>query len=262
MITKDIDIFGGTERPILKMSTDPDSPFSAIYLDKDDDLVFPVQRFFRLAWHFNPEIKNSLMIGGAAYSFPKDYLKTDSMAKMDVVEIDPTITKIAREYFNLRDDPRLNIYHEDGRTFLNKTQNKYDAVFMDAYKTHFVPYQLTTIEAAEEIYRVLNDNGVALVNIISSIEGDKGKFLRAEYATFKQIFPQVYIFRVLYPMPEITQNLMLVAIKSDKPASFTDSNEELNAYLTHIWDKEIPADVPVLTDDYAPVDNYMLKVFE
>ena len=64
------------------------------------------------------------------------------------MEIDPGLTKLAKQYFNLTDNPRLTIFHEDGRTFLNRCEKKYDAVFMDAYKSMLtIPYQLTTREA-------------------------------------------------------------------------------------------------------------------
>jgi spermidine synthase len=75
------------------------------------------------------------MIGGSGYAYPKDYLMRHPEASIDVVEIDPGLTRLAKKYFNLPDDPRLNIIHDDGRIFLNRTKNRYDAVFMDAYKS-------------------------------------------------------------------------------------------------------------------------------
>ena len=97
------------------------------------------------------------MIGGAGYSYPKEYLKTYPNAKMDVVEIDPQMTEIAKKYFRLKENPHLKIIHEDGRIFLNRAESQqYDAVLMDAFSSLFsVPFQLTTIEAVEQISRVL-----------------------------------------------------------------------------------------------------------
>jgi spermidine synthase len=204
------------------------------------------------------------MIGGAGYSFPKDYLKRFRDATLDVVEIDPGFTVLARRYFGLKDDPRLTIHHEDGRTFLNKTHKKYDVFLGDAYRSFYsLPYQLTTVEAVRRIYSALTDDGVAMVNMISSIEGDKGRFLRAEYATFRAVFPQVYLFPVKNPTDGlVVQNIMLVALKSKEKPSFRNSDPELNAYLHQLWAREITSDMPLLTDDYAPVDNYMIKVIK
>ncbi|MBM4136858.1 MAG: spermidine synthase [Nitrospira sp.] len=253
-----------TNRPTLNMVTNPKEVQSAMFLDKDDELVIEYTKYYRLAMHFNPDLKNSLMIGGAGYSYPKDYFKKFPDARLDVVEIDPMLTELAKQYFNLKDDPRLAIHHEDGRTFLNRTKNKYDVIFGDAFSTFYtLPYQLTTREMVKKMYETLNDDGVVLINIISSIEGEKGKFLRAEYATFKNVFPQAYLFPVNdFREGSLVQNIMLIALKSKKKPSFENSNPELNEYLKHLWTKEIKKDIPILTDNYAPVDNYIIKIIK
>lgn len=224
-----------------------------------DDLLFPYTKYYHLAKHFNPSFKKTLMLGGAGYSFPKDFLLKYPEASIDVVEIDPAMTQIAKEYFQLKNNPQLNIYHEDGRMFLNRTQAKYDVIFGDAFNSYYsVPYQLTTIEATKNIYNALNDEGVVILNVVSAIEGSRGEFLRAQYRTYKSVFPQVYVF----PVQKSTdgnefQNLMIVALKGEKLPTFESADKELNEYLANIWKKEIANDMPILTDDYAPVDNYL-----
>ncbi len=132
-------------RKFQAMAIDPYFVQSAMYLDGDDP-VFEYSRYYHLIAHFKPDHKRTLMIGGAGYIFPRDYLRTYKDARMDVVEIDPQMTGIARRFFRLEDDPRLTIIHQDGRTFFNSTETgKYDAVMMDAFSSLFsVPYQLTT----------------------------------------------------------------------------------------------------------------------
>ena len=41
------------------------------------------------------------MIGGGAYSYPKSYLREFPWAEMDVIEIDPALTELAKKYFML-----------------------------------------------------------------------------------------------------------------------------------------------------------------
>jgi hypothetical protein len=111
------------------------------------------------------------------------------------------------------------------------------------------------------MFNLLNDDGVVLVNIISAIEGEKGAFLRAEYSTFKSIFPQVLLF-VVNNLNDTTeaQNIMLVALKSRLAPKLTNPDPLLNGYLGHLWTQRVEEDVPILTDDYAPVDNYILRI--
>lgn len=233
---------------------------SSMFLNSDE-LVNEYTKYYHLAAHFNPDFKRTLMLGGAGYSYPKSFLLKYPEAKIDVVEIDPKITELAKEYFRLGENPRLTVYHEDGRVYLNKTKEKYDVIFGDAFTSRYsIPYQLTTKEAVQKEYDILNENGVVVLNIISAIEGEKGEFLRAEYATYKNIFPQVYLLPVNYKDDGTkVQNLILVALKSQKKQEFKDANPELNEYLQHLWKKEIILDMPILTDDYAPVDYYINK---
>ena len=110
---------------------------------------------------------------------------------------------------------------------------------------------------------MLEDDGVLLINIISSIEGIKGKFFRAEYRTVKSVFPYVYVIPVTnHDDGNAVQNLLLVALKSEKGALFQSKNPEFNNYLSHLWKKEVLSDMPLLTDDFAPVDNYVLAALK
>ncbi len=247
-----------TNRPVRNMATDPLVIQSEMYLDRDDDLVDGYANFYRLAEHFKPGFRKSLMIGGAGYAYPKDYLRRFKGATLDVVEIDPGMTALARQFFNLKDDPRLTIFHQDGRTFLNQTQDKYDVIMVDALKSFYsVPYQLSTIEAIAKIRNRLTEDGVLFINMIGAIEGDNGRFVRAEYATCKRLFPRVYLFPTqTRNNGHKVQNIMLVATRSDKRIVLDNRDSELTRYLNEIWVKKIPDDVPVLTDDFAPVDFY------
>jgi len=233
---------------------------SSMFLESDE-LVNEYTKYYHLAKHFNPDFKSTLMFGGAGYSYPKDFLVKYPEATIDVVEIDPEVTELAKKYFRLKEDPRLTIHHEDGRVYLNRTEKKYDVIFGDAFTSRYsVPYQLTTIEAVKKEYEILNDDGIVLLNLISSMEGDRGQFLRAEYATYKAIFPQVYLFPVTdMENGDKVQNVLLVALKSDKEASFVSEDEIFSEYLQHLWLNDIPLDRPILTDDFAPVDYYIGK---
>jgi predicted membrane-bound spermidine synthase len=246
---------------ILKVN---DEKSSAMFTDRDDDPVFKVLRYYKLIEYFVPDFKKTLMIGGSGYAFPKFYLKKYPDAQIDVVEIDPGLTEIAKEHFNLIPDPDLNIIHEDGRTYLNRTKQNYDAILVDAYKSMItIPFQLTTSEAIQKTYDALSNDGVVMANIISSFNPNENKFLRSEVATYKSIFPQVYLIPVQYPEPEgeevnYFQNFMLIGLKSNKPFRLESSDPELNEYLQHAFIPDFEGGI-ILTDEYAPVEFFAVK---
>jgi len=250
-------------RKIRVMKFDPKALQSAIFLDSPE-LVLEYTKFFRMAKHFKSGISSGLLIGGAGYSYAQDFLASYPRATLDVVEIDPAMTTLAKTYFGLRDNPRLNIYHEDGRTFLNRTKGTYDVIFGDAFGASFsIPFQLTTVEAVSKMYRLLSVDGVLLINMVSSVEGKTAKFLKAEYWTLRQFFPQVFVFPVKDNNDgENVQNILLVALKSTDAVSWQSSDEEITNYLSHLWTGKIESGVPVLTDDWAPVDQYIADILK
>lgn len=247
-----------TKKPILVLATGPYGTQAAMFTDGTNDLVYDYTKFYRLFSYFVPNPTDVLMIGGGAFTYPRDFIKNYPDAKMDVVEIDPGMTDVARKYFSLNDEKNLTIYHQDARTYLNESKKKYDVIFGDAFNSiSEIPFQLTTKEVVIKEYEALNNGGVIMVNIISAIEGEKGKFARAEYATYKKIFPQVFLFAVQNIKDgNETQNIMLVALKSEKISKLESLDKETRGFLSQVWKKPIADDVPILTDDFAPVEYY------
>jgi spermidine synthase len=245
-----------TGKQMTALTTDPLTTQSAIFLD-DDELVLRYAQFYHLLRHFKPDFQNTLIIGGAGYTFPSEYLRKYPDKKIDVVEIDPQMTEIARRFFRLKDNANMRIFHEDGRVFLNQTKNKYDVVLVDAFgSVYSVPFQLTTVEAVRKMRDVLTDDGAVILNMISAIEGEGSMFLQAEYKTYKTVFPNVYLFKVRTERDDQTpQNLILVASKSAK-FSLDTNDEQIAALLQNFYEKPLPLDVPVFTDELAPVEYY------
>ena len=248
----------GDENKLRIMKINNESS-SLMFVDEPTKLVSEYTEYYHLARYFAPNFKKSLMIGGAGYSFPKNYLMEYPLSSMDVVEIDSKLTDLAYQYFGLNKDEGLRIFHEDGRIFLNRGQEKYDVIFGDAFSSQYsVPFSLTTLEAVQKQFNMLTDNGVVIMNIIGAIEGERGKFLRAEYWTYRQLFPQVLLFPVEDNSDgEIVQNIMLVALKSSEQTELSSEDEEIQQMLQHLWGKKIDQDLPILTDEHAPVDYYV-----
>ena len=174
--------------------------------------------------------------------------------KIDVVEIDDKMTQIAKEQFGLNvNDERLKTYSQDGRSFLNYSQNKYDTILIDAFKGVNAPFELTTYEALTNAKNMLNEKGVVITNIISSLEGQDSKFIKYEYTTYKAIFDDVKIYRVADLENSRKQNLILVGIKGETEVD-NSKKDEYSGYLNNqISDLEITG--KIVTDDFAPIGN-------
>lgn len=194
------------------------------------------------------------MIGGAAYTYPMHYLKKYPEKTIDVVEIDSKMTQLAQEEFGLdTQNKNLKIYHQDGRSYLNTTENKYDCILIDAFKGLNAPFELTTFEAMINARNCLNENGVVITNIISSLEGDDADFIQYEYATYQKVFDEVKIFQVHDIEKQTVQNLILVGIKGN-PTIAEEKREEY-AELLQNEVTDFTTDKEIVTDNYAPIGN-------
>ena len=211
-------------------------------------------RYYDLFEYFNKDAKNTLLIGGAAYTYPIHYLQKYENKKIDVVEIDDKMTKIAVEQFGLNiNDSRLQVFNQDGRSYLNYSKNKYDTILIDAFKGLNAPFELTTYEALVHARNMLNENGMVLTNIIASIEGEDSDFIEYEYATYKAVFDDVKIFMVANKDRTDKQNLILVGIKGNPQIDETKSSEYLQYLDMEVTDFE--TDKNIVTDDFAPIGN-------
>lgn len=229
---------------------------SSTYLEKDkrNDLIFEYFKTLDSNVYKDKTItsNNSLMIGGAAYQFPKYLISHYKDKKIDVVEIDETVTELAKKYFFLQDcidefDPkgeRLKLYNADGRIFLNDAP-KYDVILNDAFSGNSPIATLSTTEFIKTVKSKLNKDGIYAINVISSMEGDSKRFLCSECNTLSQQFKNVYII----------------------PASKTNDNGLLN-FLVIATDSELQfkdavnidySDGLILTDDYCPVEYLSRK---
>lgn len=211
--------------------------------------------YYDLFEYYDKEAEDALMIGGAAYTYPMHYLRKYENKKIDVVEIDEKMTKIAEDEFGLdKDNPNLGLITQDGRSYLNYNEKKYDAIFIDAFKGLNAPFELTTYEAMQKAYNSLEENGTVITNIISSIEGEESDFIKYEYSTYKAIFDDVKVFKV-NPDDSNTerQNLILVGIKGEY--SINNDKEEEYKDLLNNEIKDFSSDKSIVTDDYAPIGN-------
>ena len=220
-----------------------------------------------------------MVIGGGGAIGPRQFVDQDPQTIVDLVEIDPLVVDISRRYFFLPDDSRLKVHVEDGRNFARATTDRYDLVILDAFTVGGqVPFHLTTQEFMHEVRSLLKPDGVFLVNINSAVEGPNSRILRAEYKTALTVFDAVLIF----PRPFDTErgkpklalsrgrNVILIGLagrndwtldsvagtarslmKEEKARTPTFLDDALQLYTG----RPRTDDVPLLTDDYAPVDT-------
>jgi len=248
-----------------------DNLHSAMDLKNPDRTIFAYSDYFHLGFLLNPNITRVLFIGGGGFTGPKSFLKDYPTVQVDVVEIDEEVIKVAEQYFSVdANNPRLHIYNDDGRIFLQKTNQKYDLVVLDAYSKSYVPFHLMTAEFFKELVRHLNQKGSVVSNLISGVSSNGNQLLVAEVNTMHTAFPNVYTFATRGIAYTELQNVIIFATLLPEHLTETDfenlavTNAVVNIpvlrqYVTNYFTPTSDTST-ILTDNFAPVENLLNPV--
>lgn len=199
-------------------------------------------------------------LGAGGVTMPRWLAATRPGSTSVVSEIDGGVVQLDRDELGLRTSDALQVRVEDARLGIRDVEtDSLDLVVGDAFGGVSVPWHLTTTEMVDEVNRVLAADGVYVLNVID--RGELG-FARAEVRTLQQRWPHVAVLGWPAEGPGPGGGNIVVAA-SERPID-TDA---VRAGLTERrvgWEVTDGADLdawvgdaPVLTDDYAPVDQLL-----
>lgn len=104
------------------------------------------------------------------------------------VELDERIVEVARAYFGADPDDRVII--DDGRAFLQRTDETYDIIMIDAYQDAGMPVDLVTQEFFAQCRNHLTDGGMLAMNVAFGFSPD-APFSASLGRTLGSVFTQV-----------------------------------------------------------------------
>jgi spermidine synthase len=201
-------------------------------------------------------------VGGGGWTMPRYLQATRPGTTSLVLEIDPGLVELSRRQLGLRTGPDLAARIGDGRLSMALLPPAgADVVVGDAFGGLAVPWHLTTAEFAASVRAALRPGGVYVMNVI---DYPPLRFAKAEVATLSQVFEHV---AVLAP-PDLLSgdrggNYVLVASRAPldddalaaQVAERRGQEEVLAGEAARAW----AGDAPVLTDDKAPVDQWLAR---
>jgi spermidine synthase len=104
------------------------------------------------------------ILGNAAGTVARSFGRFFPRTAVDAVEIDAELTELGRRFFDLR-NPRMEVFSEDARPWLERSEGGYDAIMVDAYRQPYIPFYLATREFFQLAAERLAPGGVAIVNV-------------------------------------------------------------------------------------------------
>jgi spermidine synthase len=192
------------------------------------------------------------ILGNAAGTVARSFGHFFPRTAVDAVEIDAELTELGRRFFDLR-NPRMEVFSEDARPWLERSAGGYDAIMVDAYRQPYIPFYLATREFFELTRERLAPGGIVIVNV-GHPEGGQ-ELERVLGRTMAAAFPKV----MRYPI-EPTNTLLVAGDGAFSEARLRSNLWSLPPALrpearqaAAALDPRLPGG-EVYTDDRAPVE--------
>jgi spermidine synthase len=206
---------------------------------------------------------NVMLVGGGALSFPRALVAARADAQVLVAELDPQVTRAAVDHLWLAADDRIELAYADARVVAQALPQRplFDVVLSDVFHDIAMPAHLVTTEFHRELRDRLTPGGVYAVNVIDG--GRDPRFLYSLVRTLEEDFPAVEVWSDTADLGT-TRRITYVVLASFTPS---DGDALSTTYGTRRNWRRLPreelhsrialAGVPLLTDDFAPVDRLL-----
>ena len=193
------------------------------------------------------------ILGNAGGTTARAYGVFYPSARIDGVELDPTVSAAARRYMGLGRIRRLHVVNGDARPFLERTHERFDLILVDAYRQPYVPFHLATQQFFRLVRSRLRPGGIVALNV-ATVPGDR-RLAEGIAGTLRTEFPQVLTWQAL--------KLNQLVLGFDRPVSRARLRAAVARtpariqVLTRLLAEHARSAVPSAqpwTDDHAPVE--------
>ena len=172
-----------------------------LFSEKDEFIYDEMVTHVPMAVH--PDVRHVLIIGGGDGGVAKELTQYDSIEKIDVVEPDEMLVEVCREHFPELacglDDPRVNVYYQDGLRFLRNKTEEYDLIINDATDPFGHTEGLFTKEFYGSCYKALKEDGIMVYQHGSPFyDEDKEECMKMHRKAFRA-FPVSRVYQAHIP---------------------------------------------------------------
>ena len=151
----------------------------------------------------NPDIKNVLIIGAGDGGTLRELARYDTIENIDMVEIDGQVIEVCKEFLPQTacrfDDPRLNLYIEDGLKFVRRKSGEYDLIIVDSTDPFGPGEGLFTKEFYGNCYKALTDNGILINQHESTYYDSYVDMVKRTHKRIGSAFPVTMVYQAHIP---------------------------------------------------------------
>ncbi len=171
-----------------------------IQLSQSDEFVYHEMIVHpALISHSNP--KKVLVVGGGDGGVLRELLKYP-LEEIHFVEIDKEVVRLSKKHLpfiskGAFDNPRVKIFFEDGRKFIQAKKNYYDVIIVDSTDPVGPGKVLFKLDFYRLVYRALKNDGIAVFQIGPFLDFDL--IIRGIAANLGKLFKHVKPLRLAMP---------------------------------------------------------------
>ncbi|AFQ42207.1 polyamine aminopropyltransferase [Desulfosporosinus meridiei] len=151
----------------------------------------------------NLNIKNVLVIGAGDGGTVRELTRYNTIEKIDMVEIDKMVVDVCRKYFPQTacklDDPRVQLYFEDGLKFVRSKENSYDLIIVDSTDPFGPGEGLFTKEFYGNCYKALKEDGILVNQHESPYYQEYAKSMQRAHKRISELFPVCRVYQAHIP---------------------------------------------------------------
>lgn len=214
---------------------------------------------------YQPHPRRALVIGLGGGVIPREIRHYFPECRVDVVEIDPAIPKVARRFFGFETGKQLEVHVQDGRVFVRgkgrgEDKTSYDLIVLDAFNSDYIPFHLMTREFLSLVKDILQPDGIVVANVFSD-----NRLFDAEWRTFNAVFGRSQVFfgrsssNAMIMAPGPRNQLLTEAEARDRAETLQERHGfsfDIRQTARRLRPEAEPKQgAPILTDDRAPVNK-------
>ena len=169
--------------------------------EKDEFIYHEMITHTPMAVHPNP--KNILVIGAGDGGVVRELTRYPTVENIDLVEIDELVVEVSKQYLPTTacrfDDPRLNIFYEDGVKFVRKCENEYDIIIVDSTDPFGPGEGLFTKEFYGSCFKALKEDGIMVKQHESPFYEEDAMACQRAHKRIVESFPLSRVYQVHIP---------------------------------------------------------------
>ena len=190
----------------------------------------------------HPSPKEVLIIGGGDCGCLTEVLAHPEVQRCTMCEIDEMVVEVSRKHFPKLtkglDDSRANLNFQDGKKFIEESDQKFDIVLLDLSDPIGPAADLFQKTFHQTVFDRLNDDGIMVAQTESPFFNQKT--IKLMYKNLKDIFPIVKMYTCFMPIyPSTLWSFAFCSKKYDPIDDFDKDRLAKSSHKTQYYNKDI-----------------------